>query len=298
MATPPFSDDRLARVRGFATHPWLPLTVAWLLLMALLTRVDALGGLLVLLGFGGGFLSGLLGVGGAVVMIPVLLYVPPLLGFARLDVHVVTGVTIVQVAAAAVAGGLGHLGAGKVDRGLLVDIGVSLTVASLAGALLSGSVDARALEAVFASLALVAAAMMLLLRSRTAPETGAPSGHRRPLAVLLGVGVGVPAGMVGAGGAFILIPLMLFVLRVPLRVAVGSSLWIVLLGAIAGVFGKAATGQIDWALALGLVAGALPGGRLGSAVSGRVPRERLAVALGLIIAVVALRMWLDVLAPA
>jgi len=139
--------------------------------------------------------------------------------------------------------------------------------------------------------------MMLLLRSRTAPETGAPSGHRRPLAVLLGVGVGVPAGMVGAGGAFILIPLMLFVLRVPLRVAVGSSLWIVLFGAIAGLTGKAATGQVDWVLAFGLVAGALPGGRLGSAVSHRVPRERLAVALGLIIAVVALRMWLDVLAP-
>jgi hypothetical protein len=230
-------------------------------------------------------------------MIPVLLYVPPLLGFARLEVHVVTGVTIVQVAAAAIAGGLGHLGAGKVDRGLLLDIGVSLTVGSLAGALLSGSIDARALEAVFASLALVAAALMLLLRSRTAPETGGPSGHRRPLAVLLGVGVGVPAGMVGAGGAFMLIPLMLFVLRVPLRVAVGSSLWIVLLGAIAGVIGKAATGQVDPVLALGLVAGALPGGRLGSAVSGRVPRERLAVALGLIIAVVALRMWLDVLAP-
>ena len=288
----------LPRARAVLTHPGLPLAVSGLLLLVLLPRADAMLGLLVVLGFGGAFLSGLLGVGGAIVMIPILFYVPPLLGFAQIDIHTVTGVTIVQVAAAAAAGGLGHLGAGKVDRGLFLDIGVTMTAASLVGALLSDVVDARAIEAVFATLALVAAAMMLLLRSHTAPETGRPSGHGRPLAIALGVLVGLPAGMVGAGGAFILIPLMLFVLRVPLRVAVGTSLWIVLASALAGMVGKAATGQVDWPLALGLVAGALAGGRFGSFVSRRVPHERLALALGLIIALVAVRMWTEVLSVA
>lgn len=287
----------LPRARAALTHPWLPVAVSGLLLLALLARADGMLGLLVVLGFGGAFISGLLGVGGAIVMIPILFYVPPLLGFAPLDIHTVTGVTIVQVAAAAIAGGLGHLGAGKVDRGLFLDIGVTMTAASLVGALLSDVVDGRVLEAVFASLAIAAAAMMLVLRSRTAPETGGPSVHRRPLAVVLGVLVGLPAGMVGAGGAFILIPLMLFVLRIPMRVAVGTSLWIVLVSALAGMVGKAATGQIDWPLALGLVAGALAGGRFGSFVSRRVPHERLALALGLIIALVAVRMWLEVLTP-
>ncbi len=287
----------LPRTRAALTHPWLPVAVSGLLLLALLARADGMLGLLVVLGFGGAFISGLLGVGGAIVMIPILFYVPPLLGFAQIDIHTVTGVTIVQVAAAAIAGGLGHLGAGKVDRGLFLDIGVTMTAASLVGALLSDVVDGRVLEAVFASLAIAAAAMMLVLRSRTALETGGPSVHRRPLAVLLGVLVGLPAGMVGAGGAFILIPLMLFVLRIPMRVAVGTSLWIVLVSALAGMVGKAATGQIDWPLALGLVAGALAGGRFGSFVSRRVPHERLALALGLIIALVAVRMWVEVLTP-
>ena len=59
-------------------------------------------GLLVALGFGGAFLSGLVGVGGAIVMIPLLLYVPPLVGLEDLGIKAVAGITIVQVFAASV----------------------------------------------------------------------------------------------------------------------------------------------------------------------------------------------------
>ena len=55
------------------------------------------------LGLGGAFVSGLLGVGGAIVMIPLLLYVPPMLGAGTLDMKAVAGITMVQVFVAAVA---------------------------------------------------------------------------------------------------------------------------------------------------------------------------------------------------
>ena len=64
----------------------------------------ALAATLIGLGFGGAFVSGLLGVGGAIVMIPLLLYVPPLLDVGTLSVKAVAGVTMVQVMVAATSG--------------------------------------------------------------------------------------------------------------------------------------------------------------------------------------------------
>ena len=60
------------------------------------------------LGFAGAFTSGLVGVGGAIVMIPLLLYVPPLLGVGSLDIKTVAGVTMAQVLAASVMGAWTH----------------------------------------------------------------------------------------------------------------------------------------------------------------------------------------------
>lgn len=84
-------------------------------------------------------------------------------------------------------------------------------------------------------------------------------------------------------------------MRIPLRVTIGTSLWIVVASSIAGLLGKALTGQVDWPLAFALLAGALPAGPIGAAVSRRTHPSRLAIVLGLVIALVAVRMWVDVL---
>ena len=255
---------------------------------------DPLLWLLTGLGFGGAFVSGLLGVGGAIVMIPLLLYVPPLVGLADLGIRTVAGISIVQVFAASLAGTAGHLRAGAIDRPLAIVLGTSMTAAALAGGLVSGFVDPVAIEAAFAAMATAAAALVLLRRHRMAPESAGRPVLRRGLTIAIGSSVGFLAGIVGAGGAFLIVPLMLHVLRVPMRVAVGTSLVSVAISALAALTGKAVTGQIDWALATALVVGALPGGLVGSTVSRRTHPERLAIILGVIIALVAVRMWLQV----
>ena len=67
----------------------------------------------------------------------------------------------------------------------------------------------------------------------------------RPTAVFLGLSVGFLLGLVGQGGAFIIIPLLLYVLKIPLRVALGSTLAIGLFSSSAGLIGKTATGQVS-----------------------------------------------------
>src|SRR5436190_21564604 len=92
---------------------------------------------LVGLGFSGAIVSGMLGVGGAIVMIPLLLYVPPLLGVGALDMKSVAGITIVQVFVAAISGMLAHRRGRAVHWPLVWIGGTSMGCGSLAGALVS-----------------------------------------------------------------------------------------------------------------------------------------------------------------
>jgi uncharacterized membrane protein YfcA len=83
---------------------------------------------------------------------------------------------------------------------------------------------------------------------------------------------------------------------VPLRVTIGTTLWVVVLVSLAGLAGKAVTDQIDWPLAIALLIGALPAGPLGQRLSRRTRPARLATVLGAIILLVSVRMWIDILA--
>ncbi len=280
-----FTPLRLAVIGG-----WLVLAV----LTLVLSRADPLVPLLISIGFGAALLSGLVGVGGAVILIPLLLYVPPLLGMPELGIKTIAGITIVQVTAAALSAASGHRGRGHVDRRLVSILGPTMIVASFVGALGSAFFAPIVLEAVFASLAVFASALMLGLRNRAPAHTDGPPAFDRRAAVAIGVVVGVLAGFIGAGGAFFLAPVLLYGLRIPMRYVVGSSVGIVAVSSGAGLLGKALTGQVDWLLAAALVVGALPGGRTGATISRRVTPYRLGLVLGFIILVVAIRMWLDI----
>lgn len=281
--------------RAFGTHPRLPIAASWLLLAGLVAAGDPAFGLLVAIGFVAAFMSGLVGVGGAVLLIPLLLYVPPLVGLEPIDIKTVTGITIVQVTGGALSAGLAHLGDRRVDRTLLGVVGLSMAVSSFLGALVSAVIPGVALEAIFASMAILAASFMLVLRKRTPVDVETPPQFNRAVAFAVGVGVGFLAGMVGAGGAFILIPVLLYIVRIPIRVTIGTSLWIVVAASITSLVGKAVTGQVDWPLAFALLAGALPAGMFGAILSRRTRPSHLATVLGVMIALVAVRMWVDVL---
>jgi uncharacterized membrane protein YfcA len=281
---------RLTPLRLVVAGAWLAGSIA----LIVVAQVDPLVVLLVGIGFAAAFLSGLVGVGGAVVLIPMLLYIPPLLGLATLGIKTVAGTTIVQVTAASISAASGHLGGGHVDRRLVSTLGPTMIVASFVGAFASAYVDPIVLEAVFATLAVFAAAMMLGLRNRAPAHVDGPPAFDRRLAVAIGIGVGLLAGFIGAGGAFFLAPVLLHVLRIPMRYVIGSTVGIVAISSGAGLLGKALTDQVDWLLAAALVVGALPGARVGAFVSRRTSPHRLGVVLGLVILAVAIRMWLDI----
>src|SRR5512135_603799 len=119
-------------------------------------------GLLVALGLGGGFLSGLLGLGGAIFMIPLLLYVPPALGVGQLDMKQVAAVSMVQVLSASLSGVIVHHKNKFVSKALLLYMGLFNALGNLAGSVFSRYTKSAFLLAIFATMAVIAAAVMFL----------------------------------------------------------------------------------------------------------------------------------------
>jgi uncharacterized membrane protein YfcA len=256
----------------------------------------AFGVTLLGLGFGGAFVAGLLGAGGAFVMIPLLLYVPPLLGVGQLDVQEIAGVTMVQVLVAATAGMLAHRRHGAVNAELVWVGGIAMATGSFVGAFVSKYASARGLLLVFAIMVTAAAALVFVGAGRDAArDTETTLRFSRLRAGVIAVAVGLAAGLVGAGGGFLLVPLFLVVVDIPIRVTIGSSLAITALGAVAGFAGKLLTGQIPLAPTLAVVAGAVPGAQLGARVSRRLPPLGLRVALFVFVLLTAIGVWADLL---
>jgi hypothetical protein len=250
---------------------------------------------LFVLGVLGGFFSGWLGIGGGIIMAPLLLYIPQDLGVGYLDMKVVAGLTMIQSLFATGSAVLIHRRFKNVSRDLVLWIGGGVTVATLGGALLSHYLEPRSIQAIFALLALSAALLMLVpFREEPAATHGAVS-FSRPLALATTAPLGFLGGLVGQSGAFILIPVMLYVLRIPTRVTIGSSLGIVFLAALAGSAGKLITGQVEIFMALFCVSGALVGARAGAYLSQRTRTVNLRRALALVILLAAIRMVVDIL---
>jgi uncharacterized membrane protein YfcA len=239
-----------------------------------------------------GFLSGLLGIGGGIVMAPLLLYVPPLFGFEPLPMRIVAGLTIVQGLLACISGALSHRQFRMVSGRLSLYMGISIFIAAMAGGASSSYVSNEILLFLFACLALSAALLMLVPVKKDSenPDVARLTFHRCR-AVTAASSVGLLGGLVGQGGSFILIPLMTSFVKIPTRIAIGSNLAIVLLSTIAGFIGKATTGQIAWMLAMPIALTVVPAAYVGSLVSRRVPVLGLRKALGALIAIVAIRIW-------
>jgi uncharacterized membrane protein YfcA len=139
---------------------------------------------------------------------------------------------------------------------------------------------------------------MLLLpvtpRDESADDIRADPKIAIPVALVLGFF----GGMVGIGGIAFIIAALVYVLRVPARIAIGSSLGIGLFAAVAALIGKAATAQVDLPLAAIVFVSALLASPVGAAVSVRTQPRALLAILAVIVILAAIRIAFTAVAGA
>ena len=251
---------------------------------------------LLLIGLIGSFISAMTGLGGAIIIVPALLYIPPLVGVGNLDMKQVSGITIIMVFITSLIGTLTHGQHKAVNRPLVFTMGITGFLTSFAGAYISKFTKAHFLLAIFAVMACIAAVMMWIPRREQGENIPAEQVQfNHVIAIIIALIVGFVGGMVGAPGAYIFIPSMIYILGIPTRVALGSTMGIVFVSSIAGALGKLITFQVPYILTAAVLVGTIPGARMGGLFSHRVPVKLLRRFLAVIISYAAIRMIYDAL---
>ncbi|MFN7535997.1 MAG: sulfite exporter TauE/SafE family protein [Brevundimonas sp.] len=275
--------------------------------------------LLVLLGAVVGFVSGLFGIGGGFLMAPVLVFlgIPPSVAVASQSSHVVAsstsgvityiqrqGVDFRMGGIMALGGALGALGGVEVFRYLRL-LGQADLVVAVSYLVFLGAIGTLMLKESLTEI-------LIRRRGRPTPRParrrplwlyGLPLRMRFPRSGLyisavppfaLGVFAGVLSAIMGVGGGFILVPAMLYILRMRAQVVVGTSLFqIIITTAITTVLQAGRNQTVDVVLATLLLVGGVVGAQYGARLSRRFRAEELRAALGLIVLLVGIQMGLE-----
>lgn len=217
-----------------------------------------------------GLTLGLLGSGGSILTVPILIYV---LGH---DQKIAIAESMAIVSGLAFLGVLAAARRGQIDLRSALFFGVSGIAGTTLGAELAGFLSGSTQFILFAVVMLAAAGLMLRTPPNVDPPTTAtqPAASARSHALLLviqGTAIGILTALVGVGGGFLVIPALVIGVRLPMRMAVGTSLAVVTLNSTSGLLNYLSMGvAVDWSatatfLLVGAV-GTLAGSRLGAQI--------------------------------
>jgi hypothetical protein len=280
--------------------------------------------ILAILGLGGavGLLSGIFGVGGGFLMTPLLIMmgIPPTVAAAS-DSN--------QIVGASTSGTLAHFRMGNVD----FKMGLLLLIGGIAGGTIGvriiqilrqlGNADFLISITYVLMLGIIGGYMFvesLQSMRKTEKEQPAPqkesfyakllsslpwqmefkrSGVRLSvlMPLVLGVLVGILAAIMGVGGGFIMVPIMVYLLRMPMHVVVGTSLFQILFTCINVTIMQAWQNHtVDFVLALLLLVGSTVGAQAGAKVGKRLKGDQLKILLASLVLVVMFKMLYELLA--
>ncbi len=268
---------------------------------------------LLVLGIGAGALGALVGIGGGVVIVPVLLLA---FGF---DVRIAVATSLLAVVATSVAAGSVHLGSGLANLRIGLSLEVVTIAGGIAGGLIATSIDPRFLSVLLAIVLGLSAALLLRGRDEDGQRQGSSGtqpieayqavgrlagtyrdgrgGHlvayqarRLPAGATVAFGAGALSGMLGVGGGFLKVPAMHLVMRLPLKVSAATSNFMVGLTALASLFIYVARGYFYPYPAAAVVIGVLIGAMAGVRLQHRSSPAAIRLLLSSVLAIVAVQL--------
>jgi uncharacterized membrane protein YfcA len=220
-----------------------------------------------------GIALGLLGGGGSILTLPILVYV------VGVPAHEAIALSLLIVGTTSVAALVPHAWKGRVRWKTGALFGATSMVGAYGAGKLAPFIPGTALLVLFAVLMLVTAFAMMRRSSSASDPPDLPEGRLRDLPrtkiVLEGLAVGAVTGLVGAGGGFLVVPALVLLGRLPMRVAVGTSLLVIAMKSFAGFAGYVSSVSVDVELAALLTTAAVVGSVGGGALAGRVPARLL-----------------------
>ena len=228
-----------------------------------------------------GLLLGLIGGGGAVLIVPSMVYI------LHIDAHVALATALVIVGVNALIGGIFAWRAGRTHIRTALPFGLAGVMTAYLGARISRLIPGDILLIAFSCMLLIIARVMY--QGNNTPQQVATQA--RPLwhVLLIGASVGLVTGILGVGGGFLIVPAMVLLVGLPMTEAVGTSLIVIAINSAASMLGHLDT-PLDWTLIMWLLVGAVPSIIISGRLSPHIPQNRLRHAFAIFVSVVAVVM--------
>jgi len=253
-------------------------------------------------GVGVGFASGLLGVGGAFITVPVTYWVIVDMGISPdMAIKIAFGTNLLAILPTAISGALGHNRRGAVRWKVALGLGLCGLAGALLGATLAVHLPGEALRVGFGALVLAVALWMGLDTTlNLTKERGEQKGSLFPLA-LCGFPIGMITGLTGIGGGILAVPLLALAFGFPMHLAVGTSTAMIIFTSLGGVIGYIvngvgisalpySVGYVSLPIWLCLAATSVPMAQLGAKASHALSAKRLRYVFIAIMVYVGMRM--------
>ena len=247
----------------------------------------------------GGMIAGLLGVGGGIVIVPVLEIVLGMIGVdPSVRMHIAVGTSLAVIVPTSISSARAHHMRGAVSMRLVRFWSPWIVVGTIAGALIAGEVTSQALYVVFGVVALVVAIKMILPLDDKVIADDVPRG---PVGLLLPTFIGAISAMMGIGGGSMSVPVMTLCNQ-PIHRAVGTSSLFGAFIAVPGTLGfiytgwgnallpPASLGFVNLAGFLLIIPTSIACAPLGARLAHSMPRRTLSLLFGLFLFIVAVRM--------
>jgi uncharacterized protein len=236
-------------------------------------------------GLGIGFLSGLLGIGGGIIMTPVQYWIYTSAGLSsELAIKISFATTLAVVLPTAASGVWQHQRQGGINWKLAVFMGIFTAAGSFIGATLAAHIPGSTLKIGFGILALIVAVRMVTVK---VSDDERPIRNNPWLWIALAFPIGIITGLLGIGGGILVVPALVLVLRFRMRNAAGTSLAMMLFTSVGGIVGYAINGvnvtglpeytigYINWPAWIALSITSIGMAQVGAILAHRVPGKWL-----------------------
>lgn len=236
-----------------------------------------------IVGLIGGFLSGLFGVGGGLIMVPLLMWL------AKVDQRTASATSLIAIVPAAITGSIGYALGGRIDPLVAAIMAIGAIVGAPLGTWLLRTLSLTWLRWLLVAIILIAAIRMLtLVPVRDAVESFTPEQYL--YLVLIGLVMGVASGLFGIGGGIIVIPILMAFFGVSDLTAKGTSLLAMIPGAIVGSYTNLRSGLVTLRQGLTVGLAAVVSSYLGVSLAFVLPAEWAGLIFGLFLLFVAARL--------
>lgn len=264
----------------------------------------------VVIGFLAAFIGSLVGLGGGIVLVPSMLflaeYVPAL---DWVTPQTIVGISLVTMVFTGLSSSITYLKLKRVD----IQMGILFLVGSIPGSILGSwlnkKFDVSHFSLYFGMLMIVIFLFMLIDREKLAKNKeieitnrtrsfeldGESYQYNVPIipALILAVIVGMLSGLFGIGGGTISVPAMILLFGIPVQIAIGTSMFIILFISIVSSTTHIFLGNIEWAYVAFFVIGSYLGGRVGAKTSTLFKGKTLEWFLRIVILIAAVRLMID-----